>query len=147
MSKADIHGQIVVSENPRGRFREGMLKAATTALPGQNLKHEATDVFSPGFAGELNIVVAQTLIGGTITDAYAAAARCYSYAPLPGDEFLALGLSGQTLNIGTRATFNAAGKVIAAATGELIVEEAAGELDADALVLVRLGHSNTATAS
>ena len=145
MSKADIHGQIVVSENPRGRFREGMLKSATTALPGNCLKHESTDVYSPGFAGELNIVVEQSLIGNAIDDIYPAASRFFSYCPLPGDEFLALGLSGQTLNIGTRATYNAAGLLIVAATGLLIVEEAAGTLASNRLVLVRVGHTTIAS--
>lgn len=144
---------IVRSENPRGRFQEAVLKTAA-AKPGQCTKISATAVVGdvrtqsvvPGFAGE-NCILTEYLMAGEVGDAYAVDDGVQYYIPLPGDELMVLGLSGETLNAGTRANFNAAGKLIAAAAGVWTVQEAAGTLSADTLVLARYSGNSVATAT
>lgn len=146
MSNADKFGTIVICQEPRGRFREHML-TAVAIKPGTNLRLNSTGLYSGGYAGEINIATERGLLGGSVTDDIPASTRVWSYTPLPGDDFLALGLSGEVLNKGTRAAFNAAGKLVAAAAGPLVVDEDAGTLAADTLVIVRLGSTTATTAS
>lgn len=158
--------RIVLSVDPRGRYHEGVL--ASAAKPGTCVavtdvtKHggASNDVlteggesyeheYTPGFAGIVTILTHfKSQLGGTPIDSdIPANDRCNTYSPLPGEEFMALGLSGATLNAGSRATFNAAGKLIASATGPIIVMEDGGTLAADTLLYCRLGGLSTATAS
>lgn len=157
--------KIVVSENPRGRFQEAKLITAT-AKPGQCVKIADTTIVggtgsttlvaggelqelsvNVGFAGLYAILTERPLLGQADSDTYAINDRVPYYQPLPGDDFIALGLSGETLNAGTRASYNVAGKLIADADGEIIVLEDGGTLSADTLILVRFGGVSTATAS
>lgn len=153
---------IVVAENPRGRFKEGVLKTAT-AKPGQCVKLNAvsgvnSDPFAdgasvrsydvvPGYAGEVAVLTEKGLVGGAEGDTYAVNDGVHYYLPLPGEEFYALGLSGETLNVGTRASFDADGKLVADVDGSIICMDAGGTLAADTLLQVRVGHTTTATAS
>lgn len=153
---------IVAVGEPRGIFQEGVLKTAG-AKPGQNVKLKAvngvsSDAFAsgcsvpvydvePGYAGETAVLTEQNLVGKGITDAYVVDDGVHYYLPMKGEAFYALGLSGQTLNVGTRASFNAAGKLISDADGSIIVMEAGGTLSADTLIKVRQGDTTTATAT
>ena len=153
---------IVRSQDPRGRYAEGILKNAVVK-PGTCLKvidttlsGNESDPFADGggvrvqdveagMAGEFLIATEQNLIGNELTADIAVNDGIHYYIPLPGDELDVLGLSGETLNAGTRGTFNAAGKFIASATGLWVVQEDAGALAADTLVLARLGSTAEAT--
>ena len=153
---------IVATGEPRGLFQEATLKTAA-AKPGQSVKLTglsgvATDAFAggctvreyevaPGFAGEVCVLIEKNLVGQTISDEHAVDDGVQYYIPLPGEPFYALGLSGETLNVGTRGSFNAAGKLIADVDGPVICMDAGGALAADTLLLCRVGHTDTVTAS
>lgn len=157
--------KIVLSGEPRGYAYEGVLKTAT-AKPGQCVKitggtvegGDSDDVFadggevhelqySPGFAGAVTLITEKNLLGFDDATAYAVDDGIHVYNPLPGEDFRALGLSGETLNVGTRANFDADGKLVAAAAGIITVLEAGGTLSADTLLICRLSGSSVATAS
>lgn len=158
--------KIVIQGEPRGCFYEGILKTAG-AKPGQCVAitgvtssgggADGDDNFygsvyneyhyAPGYAGVIAVLTEQNLVGKTEDDAYAVDDGVHVYFPQPGEDFRALGLSGQTLNVGSRAAFNAAGKLIAAAAGPIIVMEAGGTLSGDTLLICRYGGVTAATAS
>lgn len=156
-----ISNTVVVSQDPRGRYFEGVLAAA--AKPGTCVKISATDLgggasdtflsggvvrtrtVTPGFAG-LNLVVCEMgLLGKTDVDEYPISSGVHVYSPLPGDELNLLVLSGETVNVGDRLIFNAAGKLIVSVTGPYVAQETLGLLAADGFCLVMFGGSNAAT--
>ena len=95
MSKGN---QIVISENPRGRFSEGYVNAALK--PGTfvtidvseglgddgRLDWEAYNLAADGNRYLLAILIEDQLQGKDMTTAYASGDRCFLYFPLPGDE-------------------------------------------------------------
>ena len=153
---------IVLSENPRGRFQEGVLKNAVVK-PGTALKvidttasGSYTDPYlngglvrtqdvEAGMAGEILIATQAGLMGGSVDADLPVDSQIHYYIPLPGDEFLARAKAAETLNAGTRATFDANGLLIASATGIIVVQEDGGTVAADAKVMVRMGVTASAT--
>lgn len=83
---------IVVSNDPRGRFIEGVLAAGQTPKPGQHISlksdgtYEAWNGAADGERDEVIILCEDILRGRTVDDAYAAGDRFRAYIPLPGDE-------------------------------------------------------------
>jgi len=154
--------QIVLSENPRGRFQEGILKNASVK-PGTALKVIDTEVsgdysdpyltggavrrqhVEAGMAGEILITTQPGLMAGSVDAALPVDSQVHYYIPLPGDEFKARAKAAEVLDAGVRATFDADGLLVASATGILVVQEDAGTVAADAMVLVRMGVTASAT--
>lgn len=90
--------EIVVSENPRGRFTEGTIR--TAEKPGTLVQIDVSEglnangrpqfeAFDAGADGDqrlIAVLVEDNLSGKIATDAYAAGDQCRVYFPLPGDE-------------------------------------------------------------
>lgn len=87
---------IIVSEEPKGHFIEGLLASGQTPKPGQciSLKsdgtYEAWNGAADGEQDEVIILLDDNLQGKTVDDAYADGARFFAYIPLPGDELMVL---------------------------------------------------------
>lgn len=89
--------EIVVSNEPRGRFMEGIvsgtpspgtvmqIKAATEPIGGR-LTWEAYNADADGDQRLMAVLLPDWLQGKVNTDAYADGDRCFLYCPLPGDE-------------------------------------------------------------
>lgn len=94
--------EIIVSANPRGAFKEGIIASGETPKPGTILQIQpATALVGGCFTyeiynadadggrpkGPLFILLPDALQGKTATDAYAAGDRCFLYTPIAGEEF------------------------------------------------------------
>lgn len=113
---------IVVNADARGRFIEGTLTAGFTPKPGQCVQLVAAGTYSAGVnanARELIVLVEESNLGKTKTDAYTSGSRFRAYIPVSGDEVQLLGLLGEDLDVGEAVD-------VAAATGKCIAKADAG---------------------
>lgn len=101
MAQRDVYNTIVVSENPRGRYFEGIING--TPLPGTVVQldlavapiegkhtYEVANIVANGSSpnGPIIVVVEDALQGKGILDAYVTGTQCRFYIPQPGDELL-----------------------------------------------------------
>jgi hypothetical protein len=131
MPKKDTYNTIVCTQEPRGRFKEGIIDG--TPYPGTIMQikagveevggrftYEAYNQAADGDRpqGAIYILLEDALQGKTIDDAYVSGTRGFLYAPLPGDELLArlgdVSGTGDAHTIGEKM-------MVDDGTGELIV--------------------------
>jgi hypothetical protein len=93
--------KILVSDNPKGNFGEGVINTGETPYPGTIMQRDPTQSLVGGRpvykmynrdadgnrpAGAFWVLLEDDLQGKLSMDAYAAGERCRLYSPLPGDE-------------------------------------------------------------
>jgi len=133
--------EIIVSANPRGVFMEGTL-TAITPKPGTVLQIDASagldgngrhtyelynaDLDGGRPKGPLFVLLPDTLRGVLATVAYASAAHCFLYIPVPGDE-----LNMLVLNLAGTADDHPLGEMLIPqdATGKLIATVGSAEIE------------------
>lgn len=137
---------IIVSSEPKGKFTEGIIKTGETPKPGTILQIDPTvslvggrhtyKIYAPGADGEQPlgafwVLLENSLLGKTATDAYAAGDRCFLYSPLPGDE-----LNLIVLNISGTADDHALGEklMVDTGTGKLIATTGTPETEVAVLL-------------
>lgn len=94
-----IANQIVMANDPRGRFFEGTIDG--TPKPGVVMQVKSNvepvggrhtwEVFNGAADGErtlIAVLIEDTLNGGTVDTAYSSGSRGFLYYPLPGDDIL-----------------------------------------------------------
>lgn len=101
MAKKDVYNTIIVTQEPRGRFKECIVDG--TPYPGTIMQIKAAveqiggrftyEVYNQSADGERPqgaycILLEDALQGKTIDDAYVSGTRGFLYFPLPGDELL-----------------------------------------------------------
>lgn len=92
--------KIIVTDNPRGVFKEGIIASGQTPKPGTILQKTSASLVGGRHtwtaysrdadgnhpAGALAVLLEDSKQGKTATEAYAAGDRCQLYCPLPGEE-------------------------------------------------------------
>lgn len=93
--------KIIVTSDPRGYFKEGVINTGETPKPGTIMQIDPTqsqvggrwvwktynrDADGNRPIGPHAVLLEDSLQGKSATDAYAAGDRCFLYCPLPGDE-------------------------------------------------------------
>jgi hypothetical protein len=151
------NNKIVLRGAETGNYEEGLLSGA--ASPGMNLvlrqttssyeRHEysagGSDYVGTGTevsvtAGNLKIVVENSVEGLTVDDAYASGDDVYFYLPKPGDVLQLLVLSGQTPVKGTGCSAGTDGKFVTDAVNPVgeFLEGVPSAIAADTLFRVRI---------
>lgn len=90
-------------------------------------------------AGPITVVREDRNLGLTVDDVYTNGENLMLHHAKPGDVFLALVLSGETVNKGDGLTFNTAGKAVVDATNApmIAMEDSDGALAEDTLMKMR----------
>lgn len=129
--------EIVVSSEPAGKFKEGIISG--TPKPGTCMQLKANvapiggrftyEVYNPGADGEQRevlVLLADQLQGKTATDAYVDGQRGFLYAPAAGDE-----LNMIVANISGTADDHTIGEMLMIdnGTGKLVVTTGSPEME------------------
>ena len=113
----------IILKGGAGRYEE--YAAAGAIIPGDCIEMEADGDVVVGLLATGAIIVAleDALQGSTIDTAYAALDQVFSYYPLPGDIINARAAASQTIAVGAKCGYGAAGTIVSAGVG-LVAETA-----------------------